>query len=360
MPKSTEKFVNQAGLAHYTGIIKNHTDLSLQVDDVTIEFTESMNDSGSKLRVKDEGITEDKLSLSLRLTLGIVNIASLNAQQIAEILSTANLEQQQNVVADITASMISTWSVDDLIQVVSSMDSSLRASFVSQKVNLAYIDWSDIYSLAGTIIDSGAGSALVGKTKQLQLAGYGTYEARVIGISHNDLQTGGKARTTWQFTSTIQGIKTKWYESYDLETFNWANSVVRGVLNGTVYNAFESGLKSQIKEIALPVTTKFDRTATTYGTSNDKVFILSMDEGDIPNGAYADDFQFRAHEGTIFQWYSQGGSHPYDMSWSSGGFAYTITRTITDYREIGMISSNGGTESVSAEKDARVVPAFCI
>lgn len=79
----------------------------------------------------------------------------------------------------------------------------------------------------------------VGLIKEVPINGK-DHRVRLIGVDHDDLATGGKAHTTWEFVNLISdasghSLATVWNDTNDTDSANYdyTNSSIRKALNGT-------------------------------------------------------------------------------------------------------------------------------
>ena len=366
MPESTEKFVNQAGLAHYTGIIKNHTDLSLQVDDVTIEYSGSMNDDKNKLRIKDAGITQPKLSLALQITLGIADISTItDVDSIVELIQSSDVDQQEFILQNISSSTVSSWTVSQVETVTAAFDQSLRASFVADKVSISGYSMAEIKSFIQHSVSNGYSSGLIGKSKNLSITGYGSKEFKIIGIQHDDLPSGGKSLATFLCIDalTVDQIDTRSSTNHNERYF--PNCNLANKLNTTYKAMFPQDVLSLMVTVSKKcLTGQNDTGDLPYNSYDADVWILSFKEMGInPNKVKSANFPSRGYtDGEEYQYFAEGGSLPtYSGTVPSIGTsngAWTRTPAISNNN---LIFGTYKPNNLSGASNYRwICPGFCI
>ncbi len=124
----------------------------------------------------------------------------------------------------------------------------------------------DMISRAGAAPDFWA----VGDTKNISVNGV-NYTAQIIGFSHDDLATGGKAGITFQLQHCM--ATTAQFNPTATNIGGWKDSAIRTDTIATLYNQVETGLKNIIKPVNK--LTSVGGGSGTIETVSDKLFLLS-------------------------------------------------------------------------------------
>lgn len=167
--------------------------------------------------------------------------------------------------------------------------------------------WEDTAYLNSLTVDD------VGTENEVEVNGV-IHKVRLIGVDHDDLETGGKAHTTWQFVNAISDangdcIAAFWHETSTTSggNYDFINSSIRKALTGkgnasvygwyqktgttksSVYNKsliemLPAGLVAKMKEVTKKVATTSSYTLTDF---TDKLFLLSYREMTPDSSSYA-------------------------------------------------------------------------
>ena len=275
-------------------------DLEEQVDDITIEYTNSPTSTDSKLRVKDGGINKVNLSKSLQVELGILDTADFTFQDFYDACNGADIETQQAMmtlatseqvnswapaqislmcgildnsaetimVGKITQTTVQGWGASDLAAVLSAvsdtdkttienlipqseytawtvseiqtlfpvLSDSMQAKYISS-MDLNAHSWSDISAIKAVTSD-GAKGGYLNKTKNETFGGIGQQKMHVCGIDFDDLADGtGKAGLTFSSSSSSPFYTCDGYTNQGLQVYKNGNGQWPGT-GANDYTAF--------------------------------------------------------------------------------------------------------------------------
>lgn len=166
------------------------------VDNVTIEWPADTK----KLRVKDRGITRDKLSFDLQSIIGVLDPSNWSYQDYYDYTSslTSSVEEETFTSQYLTSSVVSNWTSE---QISSYYD--ILKSNSSKDTLWNGIDWLN-QPLSGfrSLVEkfgSSKYSSMIGKKIKIDLGNtYGVHNFIVIGVNHDTLVSGGTALLTFQ------------------------------------------------------------------------------------------------------------------------------------------------------------------
>lgn len=185
----------------------------------------------------------------------------------------------------------------------------------------------------------------IGDEKTIKIGGT-NYIAQIYGFHHDDRVGGGKARITFG----LKGLypPTKKHQETDTNAGGWNASLIRSYLNGTVYNALPSDLKSVIKQVNKPTANGGSQAGTIVVDSEDKLFLFSEVEVFGTNG------RSRAGEGSKYPIFTDSSSSIKGSDWwlRSPIFSnvYTFCRVL----------DNGGLYNTEANFAHGVAFGFCV
>ena len=225
----------------FDDLTEGKINLSTSVDDVTIEFTEQ------KLRVKDRGITQPKLSFELQSAIGILDPSSWGYEEYYEFIQTIpSTEQEETFVNQYcTQDVLRTWTYGN----VESFYTVLKSS-TSKNTIYSRIPW-DGYKLSGLrhlveFFGSSHYSEAVGRTVPISMGSLGTHSFRIIGINHDNLASGGKALLTLECVD-IPYVQTigSWGDIGGSQ-YKYSTTPLRTAM-ASLYDYFDADTKSVIK-----------------------------------------------------------------------------------------------------------------
>ena len=198
------------------------------------------------------------------------------------------------------------------------------------------------------LIEDGVITPAIGETKTIKISG-SEYKIQCIGLNHDDLVSGGKAKTTWQLVDT--------YTSYPMNTSSttneggWEDCGMRSWLNSTIFSKItdEDGnsLSSRIKQVVKRTANGGSQGGTTVVTSDDYLFLPSVVEV-FGTTRYEGFTQYAyAGEGNQYEFYSSApipeptsgtGQFTPLKEHSSTGTFYTADTSVAD----GWVDKYGG------------------
>lgn len=201
--------------------------LATSIDNVTIEWSASTPEGNDyKLRVKDGGITRDKLSPDLLAILGILDTSDWNYDQYYSYVSslTSSSEEDAFMGKYFTSGSASSWTINQIVEFYGILKSNSSKEKLWSEINFSSLSLSELKLVAETF-GSSKYPSFVGKTVSINIASYGDHTFRVIGINHDDLTSGGKALMTLQSTDIVadcalgSDILSKKYSASDVAVF---------------------------------------------------------------------------------------------------------------------------------------------
>lgn len=153
-------------------------------------------------------------------------------------------------------------------------------------------------------VEQGFITPLIGETKTIKIGGT-AYKIQCIGLNHDDLVSGGKAKTTWQL---VDCYTTHSMNSNNTNAGGWQDCEMRSWLNGTVLSTItdENGndLSSKIKQVIKRTANGGSDNYSAIEVSNDYLFLPSFIEvfGVVrsTNSSYA-----YPGEGNQYEFYSE-------------------------------------------------------
>lgn len=301
------KYLDQAGLQHYTQLVQG------MADGDTIEYGNVEGESGKKLhvaRIPDGSVGTNALASSSITTEkyadGSVTYAKL-AEDVEQAIS------KPKVGKDIAA-----YSWDELIELA------------QDPTTTAEIDY------------------LIGRSRPVNIAGYGNVDFQLIGINHDDLATGsGKAAMTF---CAVSVVTTHRMNASNDTTGGWAASEMEEWMNSTLYNAFPDYLKEYIVEVKKEYK---NGASGSVQTVNNKLWLLSDKE--LTNStSYGD-------EGEIYEYWSQNNNNNARIKLNfAGDAAYWWLRSVYSSASFRYVYSDGYLYDRNATNTYGVVPCFSI
>lgn len=272
--------------------------LATSIDNVTIEWTASTPDgSDYKLRVKDGGITRDKLSSDLLSILGILDTSDWNYDQYYSYVSSLASSSEEDTFMNkyFTSGTASSWTINQIVEFYGILKSDSSKNKLWNEINFGSISLSELRLVVETF-GSSKYSSVIGKTISVNMTSYGNHKFRVIGINHDDLTSGGKALMTLQSTDIIadcalgSGILSKKYSASDVAIFT-----------DNLLSSFDSDTQLLVKQVVKNELTVGSADSPT--TFNASVWIACWKELGI-------DFN-NNNLGTSYDyWSGKGGSYP--------------------------------------------------
>ena len=157
-------------------------------------------------------------------------------------------------------------------------------------------------------VEQGFITPLIGETKTIKIGGT-AYKIQCIGLNHDDLVSGGKAKTTWQLVDCYTTHK---MNSTNTNAGGWRDCEMRSWLNGTVLSTItdedNNPLSSRIKQAIKRAAKDASQSGVKVVATNDYLFLPSAVEVfgatkmtyTLPSGEHA-----RNGEGNQYEFYSE-------------------------------------------------------
>ena len=257
---------------------------------------------------------------------------------------------------------------DGFINTTNYADRSVTLSKLAQDVldrilptlgeDLGSYSWGDlVWMVDGGMYEPSDFAYMVGQVKPIDIAGYGSQDFVLIGTGHDDLVGGGKAFLTFQSKNIVLNRQLDASSAEDSGA-GWGTCDCRAWLNSTFKNAFPDEIKQAMKTVVKKYITFGNRMGDTTSTSNDDIFIASMNETAESHAIGYDD-------GTRYAYWAEHSSSTDRIKKSGGRNAPWWTRSTWDgdgsgmsYYIIGMNGSIDGGDR--ATETYGIVPCFCI
>lgn len=348
-------------------------DLGSEVDDSTIEYTGTDNPvDPKKLRVKDGGITSkkiatlgiatsnyadasvtgDKLSAELQMLLNIFDWDEMTGSAAKSIVDSGNSDLITQMVTNIPNNIVQSWSTEDQIYVLSGITNASENTQMLNKMEFAKFAWTQMDDLFDAVATK---SNLVGKTKNVDITGYGTHTFRIIGINHDDAASGGKIKMTWQSTKVVlQKRMAEQYMSGGTGLFDMGE--LGPWLISDFITLLPSDLQSVLKEATVGVD-KYTGVGTYKSTANTKVSLCSGKE-------LGDAYGSLAQYSSTYDYWSGKSQTDRQMDWNGSKIAYWTRDAANTYAN-GAYATWNAQDYLSnnknvADKTIGVVPVFFI
>lgn len=237
--------------------------LSNEVDDETVEYSdggESLN--GLKLRVKDGGIgtahiangavTQQKLSNDLQIVLDIVDTTGWGFDEYLDFISGLSGDSQTNFVKQVDPGTLKGWTASQQNQLMAVCNDNSQ-KYIVTTVGISGKTWPEIQAFYDSCNNLSVRSSFIGLKKKETIGSYGSREFVVIGISHDDITGGGKARLTLTsstgMTTSQIGNKGFWcYGSEKYAEMYYPNSGLHAAMN-KFYNQIPSEMKACVASV---------------------------------------------------------------------------------------------------------------
>lgn len=384
-------------------------DLSSEVDDFSIEYaSDNYPTTPKKLRVKDGGIVHDSLSQWLQIELGIADTESWDYDDFKSMAqaSAGNETLQTSLVGYLDQGTVTSWTDDQIVEFAGLLVESCQTTFVGYltntraqqmkaaklvalynevpatsqtaiqgKINLMSYPWNEMHVVHKAFGDSWA-SKYVGQTKSFSVQSE-TYQARLIGVAHDEATDGDGTTLTFQATESlsVRGYYdiVSGYDTLDMD--GYASSTYADKVSETI-DLFESGLRGSIREVKKS-SVVYKSPNYTPVVNNLKVWAISG--GELCGGTYWPSggiWGVPEYEGGQYEyWATKGvgstitGSHFIPRHGDGSKFPFYGTRTCRDYSDgkiyimLVLQDSNGGGYVSGAQlgsSGADIVPCFCI
>ena len=361
------------------------------VDNVTIEWPADTK----KLRVKDRGITRNKLSFDLQSIIGVLDPTGWSFQDYYDYTNSLSSSTEEETFTSqyLTSMNIADWTSEQIIQYYNILksDSSKNTLWNSAPLeSYALLEFRDILTTYG----SGKYSSSVGKKFKIDLGDtYGVHNFIIIGVNTDNISTGGKALLTLQ----SEDVVTKQEFNFTDTTYStsYSQSPLGKFVSGLL-TSFPQDIQAEIKEVTKNEYKGYSSVNSSVTTANLKIWIISsngMGSGSMLETEYdyysqkdlilrADseqDYKNKLQSGSAKKYSNEycpyvlreydGGSQPgqqgtryrgvnkngYTSYAGSGGVSHS---TVFDFKEGSTGSSPGSPQLMG--NTAGIVPCFCI
>ena len=241
------------------------------VDNVTIEWPADTK----KLRVKDRGITRDKLSFDLQSIIGVLDPTGWSFQDYYDYTNSLSSTEEETFTSQyITSTNVADWTSEQIIQYYNILKSDSSKNTLWNSAPL------ESYSLLGfrdilTTYGSGKYSSAVGKKFKIDLGDtYGVHNFIIIGVNTDNISTGGKALLTLQ----SEDVVTKQEFNFTDTTYStsYSQSPLGKFVSGLL-TSFPQDIQAEIKEVTKNEYKGYDSVNSSVTTANLKIWIISSD-----------------------------------------------------------------------------------
>lgn len=348
-----EKYAGTTAVSRLIWHVKTDYDFGSHVDDETIEFyaQPGAGSQDGELRVKDEGVGETKLSFSLRVKLGLADISEATVDQMADIISTSNVDYQQSLLGSMTSQTVSSWDYDDFVLIANSFDETLRGSFVKKLVDFEPMSWSQVKAFVGSY--NQYESCCIGKRKSVSMSGYGTFDYILIGVGHD-----GDGVLTFMSASSVTTSALDSRSELNLR-IGWNDlNIAVALVETTLYNSLPDDLKSIAQYATKKISTNGNVGSNNLTEKQVKMALISAKErgcSSYPEGVPPD--------GTTYEYFSSGGGLDVSSAYwtrSGSGLEYASTQTYI-YFNNGSTTAAGTSDKLKTVNNVKsIVPMFFV
>ena len=381
-------------------------DLSSEVDDFSIEYTsDNYPTTPKKLRVKDGGIVHDSLSQWLQIELGIADTESWDYEDFKSMAQASAGDEtlQTSLLGYLSESIVTSWTDDQIVEFAGLLVEFCQTTFVGyisntraqqisatdfaalynevgasaqsalkSKVSLMSYSWGDMNTMHNLFGDSWA-SGYIGKSKAIQI-GSGTYQARLIGVGHDEATDGKGSTLTFQTTEMVteSGIYPI-SDAYRTTEDSYTKTYICTTIMGQLADMVGADAKPHIREVTKICS--WTRGGASYDTVDAKMWVMSETElygSDAPCGGGApanDGTQYHywsvndpdasGHSGSGKLWPLHGQSSYTSASFRTGAGNYEHNNHTSFKIQTGGSGSCGVSNAGWADRGG-VVPCFCI
>jgi hypothetical protein len=296
--------------------------------------------------VKQQGTTDKSYIVT-----GLAELTEYNNIQVTAYINSANkVSNVEKATTDLKDGIAYSW--DEIAEM---------AKVISNDSNIT--DDSDTVTVNGKTLKVGQMKILDGK------------RVRILGFNHDTLSepstaygsstATGKAGISFEY---VDFLTSTGMNSSDTNSGGWANTALRGTLNGTTYNSLS--IKNSIKKVKKEYIPTYNTAPTTMPTTDDSLWLLSC--GEIWDNGYNNGVTRGyavATEGKQYKYYKVNlGSTKYSTSTSitkkpsaSSSSMWWLRSPDYTYGSIFCsVSSNGNCSSGGASYSYGVAPGFAI
>lgn len=246
-----------------------------------------------------------------------------------------------------------TWAVPDI-----------GAGVPADQESFAALSWAEIAELSATCAqtDGAAYKKLLGFTKDVEVSGVGTVKAKLIGINHDNLSSGGKAGFTFQLTDGLSYSKpvNMRMNNTNSTSGGWNSCEMRTTNLPKLQDALPSDLKGLLKYIVKK--TNMTNSGSTLTKTTDKLALLSYTEvfGDdqAPNNSNT---TWCKNEGTRYEWYAEHDTNSDRTIKQDSGTSYNWwLRSVYNSNYFGLVTNKGEWNDYHASRSYLPAACFCV
>lgn len=191
-------------------------------------------------------VSKDDLDIELKLLLGLTSISDVSAEDFLEMISGKSVDEQTSLLQYIDSEVPSSWSFSSQLNILNSLDESLRGTFFS-KMSFQSATLQDMIDIHDDYPNYR--SSLIGKTVALDVGSEQGLEFQIVGVDHDDLSDGsGKARLSFMSLKIVEYCTSSTSNNYS--NCYWTGSTYPPYsLSQEWYNKFNSEDKALIKQV---------------------------------------------------------------------------------------------------------------
>lgn len=282
--------------------------LSEAVDGVTIEYaTDLPDDIDNKLRVKDGGITGEKIAdyaidsnkftAELQIKLDVVDTSDWGFDQYYGFVGSLSGDDQNDFIGGMDMSAVNSWNQSQKVQFVEELEDSSQKTFMT-RIDLASTSWADLQAMSNVCSATGR-SGMLGRSKNATLNG-SAKGFLCVSVDHYEGVDG--LVLMYRDSSNNHTIPNRKYESGNYQV-EWSDSDLFHYTNTTFVGQLGSDLSGILKECPIPShAIRTGSAAPAEKTVSAKAWTPSLVEL-IGSAATTS-----TGEGTQFDWFAQGNS----------------------------------------------------
>lgn len=238
-------------------------DLTNEVDNETIEYSNGGNPlDDAKLRVREGGVktgqisdgavTQEKLSNDLQIVLDIVDTTGWGFDEYLDFVGGLSGDSQTNFVKQIDQGMLKGWTASQHNQLMAVCNDNSQ-KYIITTVGISGKTWPEIQAFYDACNNLSVRSSFIGLKKTETIGSYGSREFVVIGVGHDDITGGGKARLTLTSSTGLTGGQVGengfWcHSSDDYAEMYYPNSGLHTAMN-KFYGQIPSGMKACVANV---------------------------------------------------------------------------------------------------------------
>lgn len=282
--------------------------LSEAVDDITIEYsTDLPDDIENKLRVKDGGITGDKIAdyaidsnkftADLQIKLDVVDTSNWGFEQYYGFVGSLSGDDQTDFVNQMDAAILNTWSQTEKVKFVQVLNSNSQKTLMA-KVDLVNTSWPDLQAMSDACSSTGR-SGMLGRSKSETWNG-SAHDFLCVSIDHYSGVNGLIFMYRDPSNNNTVPNRSLYTGSYQVA---WENTSLRSYTNTTWLNLLDAEMRNILKECPIPThNARVGNNAPVATTVMTKAWTPSPPELTTSLSGVPTYMQ----EGSIYDWFAQG------------------------------------------------------